>query len=90
MYKAVVTVTLRSSILDPQGKAVRHALHDLGHGAVQRVRIGKHIELTVDAPSAEAAERTVREACEQLLANPVMEDFDVRVEEGPAEAASAA
>lgn len=90
MYKAVVTVTLRPSILDPQGKAVLHALHDLEHGSVQQVRIGKHIELAVDAPSREEAERTVREACEQLLANPVMEDYAVHIEEASAETASAA
>ncbi|HLT47457.1 MAG TPA: phosphoribosylformylglycinamidine synthase subunit PurS [Rubricoccaceae bacterium] len=89
MYKAIVTVTLRPSILDPQGKAVQHALHDLGHGAVRQVRMGKHIELLVEAGSAEEAERVVREASAQLLANPVMEDFTVRVE-AAAEAAPAA
>jgi len=90
MYKAVVTVTLRPSILDPQGKAVQHALHDLGHAAVRQVRVGKHIELAVEAASAEEAERVARQACEQLLANPVMEDFSVRVEEAAPEAAPAA
>ena len=80
MYKAVVTVTLRPSILDPQGKAMQRALHDLGHGAVQEVRAGKHIEMAVEAASAEEAERIAREACRQLLANPVMEDFAVHVE----------
>ena len=88
MYKAVVTVTLRPSILDPQGKAVQHALHDLGHGAVRQVRVGKHVELLVEAGSAEEAERVARQACEQLLANPVMEDFAVRVEAAPAAAAA--
>ncbi len=80
MFKAVVTVTLRPSILDPQGKAMQRALHDLGHGTVEQVRAGKHIELWIDAASAEEAERTARTACEQLLANPVMEDFSVAVE----------
>lgn len=84
MYKAVVTVTLRPSILDPQGKAVRRALHDLGHGAVGQVRIGKHIEMEIEAASAAEAEATVRAACAQLLANPVMEDFAVQVAEGTA------
>lgn len=80
MFKAVVTVTLRPSILDPRGKAMQRALHDLGHGTVTGVRAGKHIEMAVDAPTAEEAERIAREACRQLLANPVMEDFAVRVE----------
>lgn len=81
MYRAVVTVTLRPSILDPQGKAVQRALHSLGHEAVASVRAGKHIELMLDAPSAAEAERVARDACRQLLANPVMEDFAVAVEE---------
>jgi phosphoribosylformylglycinamidine synthase len=59
---------------------VQRALHDLGHGAVHEVRAGKHIELTVDAASAEEAEAIARRASEQLLANPVMEDFAVHVE----------
>lgn len=80
MYKAVVTVTLRPSILDPQGKAMQHALHELGHGSVDAVRAGKHIELWIDAANAAEAEQTARTACEKLLANPVMEDFTVSVE----------
>ena len=90
MYKAVVTVTLRPSILDPQGKAMQRALHDLGHDAVQEVRAGKHIEMLLAAESAEEAERVARAACEQLLANPVMEDFVVRVEAVEAPAPTAA
>ena len=77
MYHVVVTITLRPPILDPQGKAIRHALHDLGQAAVQDVRVGKRIELTVEA-SNEGDARTVAErACETLLANAVMEDYVV-------------
>jgi phosphoribosylformylglycinamidine synthase len=79
MYRAVVTVTLRPSILDPQGQAIQHALHDLGHDGVAGVRAGKHLELLVDAPSAEEAEAVARAACAQLLANPVTEDYAVAV-----------
>ena len=87
MYRATVRITLRPSILDPQGKAVQRALHDLGHGAVAEVRAGKLIELTIDAPSAAEAERVARAAAGQLLANPVMEDFTVEVAEADAVAA---
>ena len=80
MYRAVVTVTLRPSILDPQGKAIQHALHALGHTAVGAVRAGKHLELLLDVASAEEAARVAREAAAQLLANPVMEDYAVAVE----------
>ena len=80
MYKASIHVTLRPSILDPQGKAIHHALENLGHGAVERVRMGKFIEMWIDAPSPEAAEAVARAACEALLANPVMEDFTIALE----------
>jgi len=79
VYRATVRVTLRPSILDPQGKAIRHALHRLGYDAVGEVRAGRLIELTLDAASLEDAERMAREAADKLLANPVMEDFEVEV-----------
>ncbi|GAB5534072.1 MAG: phosphoribosylformylglycinamidine synthase subunit PurS [Rubricoccaceae bacterium] len=75
MYLVLVRITLRPSILDPQGKAIERALHDLGQTAVSGVRTGKHIELAIEAGSAEAAEATARTACSTLLANPVTEDF---------------
>ncbi len=80
MYKALVNVTLRPSILDPHGKATHHALTQLGFDAVHDVRIGKHIELNIDAHTVEEAEVVARQACEKLLANPVMEDFSIVIE----------
>ncbi|SHK09767.1 phosphoribosylformylglycinamidine synthase subunit PurS [Rhodothermus profundi] len=79
MFKATVTIRLRPSILDPQGKAVHHALQNLGYQAVTQVRIGKVVDLWIEADSAEAAEQVAQEAAEKLLANPVMEDFDITV-----------
>ena len=70
MYKASIHVTLRPSILDPQGKAAHHALHNLGFDGVERVRMGKFVEMWIDAASDAEAERVAREACEKLLANP--------------------
>lgn len=81
MFLAKITVTLRKAILDPQGKAVEHGLHALGLKAIERVRIGKHIEFAVKAGNRDEAERVTREACEKLLANPVMEDFSITIEE---------
>jgi len=75
MFKAEINVSLRKSILDPKGKAAREALHQLGYHAIQDVRIGKYIELFVDAASETEAEQMARESCEKLLANEVMEDF---------------
>ncbi len=80
MYKANVRITLRSFILDPQGKAVHHALENLGYGAIEQVRMGKYAELWIDAATEEAAEALARAACEKLLANAVMEDYTVTLE----------
>lgn len=80
MYKAKVNVTLRPSILDPKGKAAHHALQNLGLKEVQQVRIGKFIELDVDADNEAEAKEIVESACTQLLANEVMEDFEIIIE----------
>ncbi|MCL2387782.1 MAG: phosphoribosylformylglycinamidine synthase subunit PurS [Defluviitaleaceae bacterium] len=93
MYKVKVYVTLRESILDPQGKAITGGLHKLGFGEVQDVRIGKYIEMTLDgcacnstdgkiAPTAcKNVEERVKQMCAKLLANEVMEDFRYEIEE---------
>jgi len=81
MYKAKVNVTLRPSILDPKGKAAHHALQNLGLNNVQQVRIGKFIELDVNADSKDAATKIVESACAQLLANEVMEDYEITFED---------
>jgi len=80
-----IFITLKHGVLDPQGKAIQRSLHSLGYGEVQDVRVGKYLELDVDAPSAEAAELRAREMCDKLLANTVIEDyrFEVSPEESP-------
>ncbi len=79
MYKAKVNVTLRQSILDPKGKAAHHALQNLGIDQVEKVRIGKFIELDVNADSEASAKEIVESACSKLLANEVMEDFEIEI-----------
>lgn len=79
MYIVRIRVTLRPSILDPQGKAVQHAIASLGAGSVSDVRIGKYIEAKIDAPSEKEARRTAEEVCKKLLANPVMEDYSFEI-----------
>ena len=81
MFKAKVLIKRRKTILDPQGKATSHALDQLGFESVEDVRIGKHILLRIAAGSIEEARSTAREACEKLLANPVMEDFRIEIVE---------
>ena len=77
LWKATVTVYPRREILDPQGKAIRDALHRVGFPAVQDVRAGKSFEIEVGASDAGEAERQLRTMCEKLLANLVVEDFSV-------------
>lgn len=72
-----INILPHKELLDPQGKAVTGSLHNLGLGAVTDVRIGKHIVLHVEASSPEEAKKLAEEACRQLLANPVMEHFEV-------------
>ncbi|MCP8969831.1 phosphoribosylformylglycinamidine synthase subunit PurS [Ectobacillus ponti] len=80
MYKVKVYVTLRESVLDPQGTAVKGALHSLSFQDVQDVRIGKYMELTI-ADTAADVDALVRDMCEKLLTNVVMEDYRYEIEE---------
>lgn len=85
-YKADVRVTLKRGVLDPQGAAVQGALATLGYRAVEGVRVGKFIEVWLEAASEEEARAQVEEICRRLLANPVLETyrFDLQVAaEGP-------
>lgn len=77
MYKVTVKVTLRESILDPQGNATQHALQTLGFDTVERVRIGKFVELDVKADDEQKARDVAKQACDKLLANPVMDDYEI-------------
>jgi len=70
-----VRIVPRSGLLDPQGQAIEHALSALGFSGVGDVRVGKAIELSIDADTPEAAKSSAREMCQRLLANPVTEDF---------------
>jgi phosphoribosylformylglycinamidine synthase len=79
MYRAQVTITLKPTVLDAQGATVERALHNLGFEAVEGVRMGKHVEVTLEAPDADAARRQVEEMCRQLLANPIIEEYRVEV-----------
>jgi len=77
--KATVTVTLKEGVLDPQGKAIEHALHNLGFANVADVRAGKVISFSLDASDATAARSQAEDMARRLLANTVIERFDVEV-----------
>jgi len=80
--KVRVIVTLKPGVLDSQGRAVHHALGDLGYSDVDDVRTGKVVELEVATDDPELAKRQVGEMCEKLLANPVIEQYQVTLIEG--------
>ena len=86
MYKATISITLRPSILDPEGKTVQHALTNLGYEEVTQVRMGKQAEVWIDAEDEDEARQVATEACEKLLANPVTENFDIQIESASREA----
>jgi len=79
MYIAKVYVTLKESVLDPQGQAVVHALHELNHKEVSDIRVGKYIEVKLSADDISHAEKLTKEYCEVLLANPVIETYRYEV-----------
>ncbi len=78
--KANIIITLKSGVLDPQGKAIEGALTGLGFSGVDNVRQGKFIELDVEAATADEARSRVQAMCEQLLSNTVIENYRVEVE----------
>jgi phosphoribosylformylglycinamidine synthase len=77
MAKARVIVTPKKTIMDAQGQTIQNALHSLGYGGVSGVRMGKYIEMEVDASAAGQLE----EMCQKLLANPIIEDFKIELED---------
>jgi len=82
--KAKVTVYPRREILDPQGKAIQNALQRVGFPGVQEVRAGKSFEIDLATDDPEAADRELRQMCEKLLANTVVEDYSVELLAGGA------
>ena len=79
-YRIEVRITPREGLLDPEGKAVEHALHSLSFGGVAGVRVGRLIRLKLDAADRADAERKADEMCRKLLANPVTEDYAIGLE----------
>ena len=76
-YRVSVHITPRKGILDPQGKAVEGALHSLGFESVREVHVGRYIVVETEAATEGEAADSVRQMCERLLANPVIEDFEI-------------
>ena len=74
-YQAQIYVTLRPSVLDPSGVAVQSGLKHMGYDNIDRIRIGKYIELTLTAEDEASAKQQLDRICDQMLANPVIENY---------------
>lgn len=77
MIKTRVVVFLKADVMDPQGVAVGQALESLGHKGITKVRVGRAFDLDIDSNDAEFAESEVRKMCESLLANMVIENYEI-------------
>ena len=75
--KALIHVTLKQDVLDPQGKAIRNACVSLGYDAVENVRQGKLFEVELQVDDEARARKLLEELCEKLIANPVIEDYEI-------------
>ena len=80
IYTAHINIMPLTELLDPQGKAVNSSLHNLGLNAIQDVRIGKHITLSVEAESKDEAKTIADQACQKMLCNAVMEKYSIVIE----------
>ena len=80
MIKANVYVTLKPSVLDPQGKVVMHTLHSLGHNSVEDARVSKYIELTFNTDNEEEVRKELEIICDKVLANPNTETSHYEIE----------
>lgn len=87
MLKAKIHVTLKKSVLDPQGKTILHALHSLGFGAAKDVRVGKYFEIRLKGGDPDDAEAELKSMCDRLLSNPVIEEYQLSVEQAEEKAA---
>jgi len=80
-YQAHIYVTLRPSVLDPAGTAVASGLKQQGYAGVEDVRIGKYIQLTLNSETEELAQQQVHQMCDELLANPVIENYSFELQQ---------
>jgi len=87
-FRAHIDVKPKSEIADPAGQTVERALPGIGIAGITAVRVGKRIDLIVEAPSRDAASTIVSNACEKLLVNPIIEEFEAHLDQAPLEPAA--
>ncbi len=78
--KAKIYITLKKSVLDPQGNTVRHALNSLGFKEVEDVRLGKYMEIKLNSKIKTSIENQIRKMCDKVLVNPVIEEYTYEIE----------
>ena len=78
-FNAKVNVTLKKSVLDPQGQTVLEALHSMGYKGMESLRVGKYFEVTLSAEDENAAKTQLKEMCEKLLVNTVIEQYEIHL-----------
>ncbi|MEG8099413.1 phosphoribosylformylglycinamidine synthase subunit PurS [Candidatus Liberibacter brunswickensis] len=79
MIKANVTVKLKKDVLDPQGKALKTALSNIGFNNINKIRQGKIFDIEINETNYDVAKKELNSICENLLANPVVEDYDIKI-----------
>ena len=80
-YLAKIFVTLKTTVNDPQGQTVMYGLKTLGFSSIRNLRVGKYLEVSMECTDVQSAEAEVRDMCDKLLANPVIEEFSYQIEE---------
>ncbi len=80
MLKTKIYITFKKGILEPQGKAIQHSLLSLGYREIREVRVGKIIEIKMNGTNKEEAENKLKEMCEKLIANTVIEDYSFEID----------
>ncbi len=81
MFKVKIYITLKEGVADPQGATIKHALDSLGYSGVERVRTGKYLELNLNLKDEEKLRHQIEDMCKKILVNPVIENFEYKVEE---------
>lgn len=79
MLRAEIYITLKKTVLDPQGLTIKHALESMGFNGLKEVRIGKLLTLNLNHQSSKKAKRQIEEMCKKLLANPIIEDYRFKI-----------
>ena len=78
--KAKIVITPKKAVLDPQGKTVQRALEHMGYTGINAVHVGKYLEIELNGSDKETAHKALDEACHRFLSNPVIEDYQLKIE----------